>query len=196
MKQYSKPELLRSLKFIVIIISSIILGIPCSGQDSTILKSKIEQFYDQPGILFKTETKEIAKIGDVKISLMKATNFLNEKSMSGIMLIQMKMFMLSPINYGGIIIDSDELEEISKNLSFYQSQIKKGKPDNEVYFYYLTRSDIRVSCTYTKALGWSVVIGKIYHFTGGFTPMGVLILKNKDVDDITDAIIKAKTEAF
>lgn len=181
-----------------ILLITILFPILSYSQDSSRLLSKYEKFSSETGVMYKTETKDVTKIKDITISIVRTTNLENNQSVMALQIFQKNMMMFTPISLGILYIDLDEIEGVSKALNFYKEQIQKGKPQYQPYFSYLTSNDIQVNCSYFEGSfgGWSVVLSQRYHYLKTTISGSVITIKNKDIDDLADAILRAKSLTF
>lgn len=174
----------------------ILLLIPALSysQDSTKTLSKYERFSAVTGTLFKTETKEIKKVKELTVSLVKTTHLGSGQSVSAVQIFQKTTSVFAAGNLGTVYIDTDELEGVINALKYCLGQIKKGKPQNQLAFSYATANNVQISCAYSEGgsvEGWFIGLSQRYAKGGG-----MLTLRNKDIDDFAEAIINAKTTAL
>jgi hypothetical protein len=183
---------------ITILISSFLFSSFCFSQDSTIVLSKYEKFFSETGKMYKTETKEIGKVKDITISLVKTTEVSSGQSISAIQIFQKNMMMFTPISLGVLHVDIDEIEGVARALKYYQEEIKKGKPQYQSSYYYLTSNDIQVSCSYFEGSfgGWFVSLSQRYHYIKTTVSGSLITIKNKDIDDLVELIEKSKDSKF
>ena len=109
-------------------------------------------------------------------------------------LAQTKSFLLSPIFFGSIYIDYDELPEFTKALKFILTQVNGGKPKLPTTFSYSTTNGVVASATYITSgfsKGWDVSLSEVYKYSRATISSSGIILKNKDIDNLIEALEKA-----
>lgn len=166
------------------------------GQDSLRTLSKYEKF-SVPGKLYKIETKDIRKVKDITVSLVRTTEIESKKSITAIQLYQRNTSVFSSNDLGAIYIDMDDLQGVSDALKYYQTQIKGGRPQNQSYFIYSTSNGVLINCTYLEgnSPGWSVSLGHRYPSSKN-TMGGSAVLKNREIDEMAQALQEAKSASF
>ncbi|MEO8174246.1 MAG: hypothetical protein ABI581_14225, partial [Sediminibacterium sp.] len=97
--------------------------------------------------------------------------------------------------FGSLYIDYDEVDAVQKALNFYLTEVKTKKPKNDPRYLFTTTNNVMVSCSYLSVIfgsGWYVSLSQKYEYLPGTVPNSTITVKNKDIDDLVEAINKAK----
>jgi len=162
---------------------------PCftKGQDSTIQRSKFEEFTSRTGVLIKTETFEAGNQKDYKVSVTKATDIESNLSSKAIYIYQSKnMIFVGPYKVSVLYIDWEEVPAFIKALKLQQSLLDT-KPQNEIDYTYTTVNGVVATCSYTVdgvSKGWVITFHKIYKHLGTMVANSLVMVKKKDFEDI------------
>ena len=144
--------------------------------------------------IYKYETIDIGKVGDIKVSISRVTDIESGKSARAILVSQLKVPLLGAINVGSLIIDLEEVDKVITALDFYMVEIKKGKPKHSPLFEYVTSNVVFVSCSFAAgAFGmWYITLHKQYHYLKSEIGGSTVKLKNKEIDNFIEMVKKAK----
>ncbi len=168
-------------------------SIPTS--DSVRVLSKFEKFYTQKGSMVKIESNKLGSVSDIEISLQRVSSMENGKYVMALVLTQTRTALFSYVGFGSLYIDFDEIEAVQKALNFYLQEVKTKKPKNDPRYLFTTTNNVMVSCSYVPGAfgsGWYVSLSQKYEYTQSTAANSTITVKNKDIDDMVEAINKAK----
>lgn len=165
------------------------------AQDSTRALSNFEKFYSQKGTMIKIESNKLGSISNINVSLQRVSNMENGQYKLALVLTQIRSSLLSYIGIGALYIDYEELEGVQKALNYYLTEVKSKKTNNDPSYIFTTLNNIVVSCSYVSSgfvSGWYVSLYQRYEYIGETIPNSTITVRNKDIDDLVEAINKAK----
>jgi hypothetical protein len=180
----------------IFILISLLVSMTCHAQDSSnITLSKYEKFVSASGKLIKIVTLDVDKVASAKITVATATDIQAGTHYQSVNLLQVKGGFLIPGNIGSITIDMDELPDFINALKYIQGQVEGKKPSNETSFIYSTTNGVIISSTYYTSgfmmKGWNVSFSQVYKYSRVPISTSTIVLKNKEITDMEDALRKA-----
>lgn len=166
------------------------------SQDSTIKRSKFEEFTSATGQMIKTEIFDAGSQKDFKVSVVKATNLETGESKMAVQLYKDKnMFLVGPYKSSYLYIDWDELPGFIKAVKF-QQPLMESKPKNEVDYTYTTENGVATICSFNLSdgyipSGWSIQFFRVYTYLRSTVNESAVLIKKKELDDIIKALEQA-----